>query len=82
MLTLTIVILNSGSIIDIMVKPEQRIMDVIHVLAQNNKILLDDTKFKVYIRSRRLGEYINNMMTFKQANIFYGDILYVEVEYE
>lgn len=82
MLTLTIVILNSGSIIDIMVKPEQRIMDVIYVLAQNNKILLDDTKFKVYIRSRRLGEYINNMMTFKQANIFYGDILYVEVEYE
>lgn len=82
MLTLTIVILNSGSIIDIMVKPEQRIMDVIYVLAQNNKILLDDTKFKVYIRSQRLGEYINNMMTFKQANIFYGDILYVEVEYE
>lgn len=53
MLTLTIVILNSGSIIDIMVKPEQRIMDVIYVLAQNNKILLDDTKFKVYIRSDR-----------------------------
>ena len=80
MLTLTIVILNSGSVINIMVKPEQRIIDVVYTLIQNNVFTVSDEKCRIYIRSWRLGEYTNNLLTFKQANIFYGDILYLEVE--
>lgn len=38
MLTLTIVMMNSGSVLDVMVKEEQRIGDVLSVLAENGRI--------------------------------------------
>ena len=80
MLTVTIVILNSGHVLNIMVKDEQRILDVINILIQNNFIKIESKEYGIYVRSWRLGEYINNLLTFRQSNIFYGDILYLEVE--
>lgn len=79
MLTLTIVMKNSGTILDIMVKPEQRIRDVLLVLSENRKIIAQETD-DLYLRSWRLGTMISALLTFKQAGIQTGDILYIEVE--
>lgn len=80
MLTLTIVMMNSGSVLDIMVKPEQRIREVLKVLADNGQISYTDESQNIYTRSWRLGRLVNNGLTFKQVRIQSGDILYIEVE--
>lgn len=80
MLTLTIVMMNSGSVLDIMVKPEQRISDVLAVLAENRQISYRAAQDNIYARSWRLGRVVNYRLTFKQSQIHTGDILYIEVE--
>lgn len=80
MLTLTIVMMNSGSVLDLMVKPEQRIGDVLSVLAENGQISYHSTSDKLYTRSWRLGRLVSHRLTFKQAGIYSGDIIYIEVE--
>lgn len=80
MLTLTIVMRNSGTVLDIMVKPEQRIRDVLTVLAENGQISFDHSGEAAYTRSWRLGRFVNNLLTFRQAQVHSGDIIYVEVE--
>lgn len=80
MLTLTIVMMNSGSVLDIMVKPEQRISDVLNVLADNGQVSYQSAKENLYTRSWRLGRLVNHRLTFKQAGIQSGDIIYTEVE--
>lgn len=80
MLTLTIVMMNSGSVLDIMVKPEQRISEVLAVLAESGQILYEVAQQKIYARSWRLGRLVSDQLTFKQTLIQSGDILYIEVE--
>lgn len=80
MLILTIVMMNSGSVLDVMVKPEQRISEVLKVLADNGQIAYKEEEQTVYTRSWRLGRLVNNGLTFKQTWIQSGDILYIEVE--
>lgn len=80
MLILTIVMMNSGTVLDIMVKPEQRMKDVLMVLADNGQILYDSLAESIYMRSWRLGRFVNAFLTFKQSQIQSGDIIYVEVE--
>lgn len=80
MLTLTVVMMNSGTMLDIMVKPEQRIRDVLMILAENGQILYRSMEEDIRARSWRLGRTVNYLLTFKQALIQSGDILYVEVE--
>lgn len=80
MLTLTIVMMNSGSVLDIMIKPEQRISEVLTVLAENGQVLYKAAQENIYVRSWRLGKVVNEWLTFKQALIQSGDILYIEAE--
>lgn len=80
MLILTIVMMNSGIVLDIMVKPEQRIRDILLVLAENGQITYRKDYDSLYIRSWRGGNLVNHYLTFKQAGIFSGDILYIEVD--
>lgn len=77
MLTLTIVIKNRGEIIDIMLRPEQRIQNVLTVLTENGKLCAQD---RIFLRSWRLGTYLDVMLTFGQAGIQTGDMIYIEVE--
>ncbi|WP_312448069.1 hypothetical protein [Lacrimispora sp.] len=79
MLTLTIVMMNSGTVLDIMVKPEQRIRDVLEVLAENGQIRYQSGKETISARSWRLGSFVNSFLTFKQAKIQTEDIIYIEV---
>lgn len=82
MLILTIVMMNSGIVLDIMVKPEQRIKDILQVLEENGRIIYRSGRDNLYIRSWRKGNFVNPYLTFKQAEIFSGDILYIDVEEE
>lgn len=70
---------NSGKVFDIMVKPEQRIMEIIHVLMENGQIDIKDEE-TIYARSWRKGNLINTRLTFKKENVYTGDIIYIEVE--
>lgn len=78
MLTLTIVMMNSGKVFDIMVKPEQRIRDVVAVLAENGMVSDLHIGSAVRARSWRWGTIASGLLTFRQAGIYSGDILYIE----
>lgn len=77
MITLTIQISSSGEALDIMVKPEQRIEDVIGILIINGRLLGPVNLQEMLIFSWRLGTYVNQRVTFKQGSIMTGDILYI-----
>ena len=79
-MTISIVMLNTGNIIDISVKCDQRISTVLDILSERGYIKYDSKIENVFIRSWRFGDFVNPMMTFKQVDIFFGDILYIEVE--
>lgn len=79
LITLTIAIVQMKINLDIMVKPEQRIEEVLGILAENGRIFLPPWK-KMWIRSWRKGTFVNQHITFKQGNIVDGDILYIKGE--
>ena len=49
LLILTIVMMNSGIVLDIMVKPEQRIKDILKVLEENGRIIYRSGRDILYI---------------------------------
>ena len=71
MFRLTIKILEKR--FDIMVKKDQRIIEVLKVLKENQMFFYDINQMMVY--SIRKQEYVNKKLTFKQGDIFSGDIL-------
>lgn len=71
MLTLTFEIGNQK--IDIMVRPDQRMSEVLKVLKDNRIIFFQTEKAVIY--SMRKKEYVNQRLTFQQAEVFTGDIL-------
>ena len=70
-LTLTLEIGNQKK--DIMVRPDQRMSEVLKVLKDNQIIFFQIDKLMIY--SMRKKEYVNQRLTFRQAEIFTGDIL-------
>lgn len=78
LITLTIQIIYSNEQLDIMVKPEQRIEEVLKILIENGQLLSLIRLTTLSIRSWRLNTYINQHLTFKQGEIMTGDILYIE----
>lgn len=71
MITLTVRVNNQS--MDIMVRPDQRISEVLKVLKENHKIFFQTEGMVVY--STRKQEFVNQALTFLQAEIFSGDIL-------
>lgn len=71
MLTLTLKIENRR--MDIMVREDQRMSEVLKVLKDNQIIFFQAEKIIIY--SMRKKEYVNQRLTFRQARIFTGDIL-------
>lgn len=71
MLTLTIEIKSRK--MDIMVRKDQRMSEVLKVLKDNRIIFFQAEKIMIY--SMRKKEYVNQRLTFRQAGIFTGDIL-------
>lgn len=70
---LTLTVRYNQQNMDIMVRFDQRISDVLKVLKENQKIFIQPDKLSVY--SMRKKMFINQLLTFRQADIYTGDIL-------
>ena len=68
-------ITENERILYVIVKPEQRIQEVYRILVENGCFapLAPSIQLKIY--SRRQTRYVNPMLTFRQGNIYEGDIL-------
>lgn len=77
---MTVTFMEDGRQLDIMVKPEQKIESVYEVLLENGllpvKYRYQDVRLSVY--SVRRNAYVNPMLTFRQGEIYNGDILEVK----
>ena len=74
---MTILATKQKTSIDIIVKPEQRIKEVIRVLTKECRLPLQLSFGDIVIYSKRQKRYLSEMLTFKQAQIYNGDILEV-----
>lgn len=77
MLQLTIKLTNSCISQDIMVNPDQKIIDTLKILKENNAISLNENLNKILIKSQRKKRYINSRLSYRQAGIFNGDLLQI-----
>lgn len=70
---------GDGKKLDIMVKPEQKIESVYEVLLENGffsvQYRYQGAQLSVY--SMRWSAYVNPILTFRQGDIYNGDILVV-----
>lgn len=73
--TLTISVIFNQQSLDIAVKEEQRITEILGVLQENGLLFISKAVEDVTMKSWRLGTFVNTLLTFKQANIENGDIL-------
>lgn len=64
---------------DIKVFEYQKIKDTLSIL-YNEKIIAINPDNPIAIRSERKAEMISKEMTYEQAGIYNGDILYIEQE--
>lgn len=64
---------------DIKVFEHQKIKDTLSIL-YNEKIITINPDNPIAIRSERKAEMISKEMTYEQAGIYNGDILYIEQE--
>ena len=71
MITLTLQIYDKG--MDLMVREDQRISEVLKVLKESQRIFFCTDTLLVY--SLRKKEYVNQRLTFRQAEVFTGDVL-------
>ncbi|CAK7060227.1 MAG: hypothetical protein EUB_03459 [Eubacterium sp.] len=77
MLQLTIKLINSSISQDIMVNPDQKIIDTLKILKENNAVSLNENLNKILIKSQRKKRYINSRLSYRQAGIFNGDLLQI-----
>lgn len=68
---------NNGSSANFKVDEDQRIYDVLKTISENTEIYINYDQLR-YIKSNRRNEKINVLKTFKEAQIFSGDILVLE----
>ena len=61
--------------LDVIVKPEQRIQEVYRILVENGCFAPLAPAIQLKIYSRRQTRYVNSMLTFRQGNIYEGEIL-------
>lgn len=77
MIVLTICTEYNNGKIDVSVKPEQRIRDVLDILNDSSALTLEVPPEGISVRSWRQKTYVNPYLTFKQAGIRHGDRLTV-----
>lgn len=77
MLQLTIKLNKSKINRDIMVNPDQKIIDTLKILKENNMIPMDENLNEVLVKSQRRKRVINSQLSYRQAGIFNGDLLQI-----
>ncbi|MFV0364358.1 MAG: type VII secretion protein EssC [Suipraeoptans sp.] len=78
MITVTLKI--QEQIINIMVRTDQQIVEVMKILIENARIMPIDNDVMTY--SHRQKEYVDKMLTFDKARVFSGDILEIKSKSE
>lgn len=66
--------------IDLMVLEDQKIAETIQVLAERGLIEREATNTAKYVKSQRTNHQVNILLTYKEGNIYSGDILELEME--
>ena len=79
-MTLTIIALEFQVEMDVIVKPEQRIKEVIGVLTTNFRLPPQLGEGALQIYSRRKKCFIEEQFTFLQAGLYQGDVLEIKQE--
>lgn len=74
---MTLTIMEDKRKLDVVVKPEQRIQEVYRILVENGRFLALRPAIQLKVYSLRQKRYVNPMLTFRQGNIYEGDILRV-----
>ncbi len=72
---MTLTIMESNRKLDVIVKPEQRIQEVHRILTENGCFPPLTPEIQLSVYSMRQRRYINPVLTFRQGNIYEGDIL-------
>lgn len=68
-------IMENEKKLDVIVKPEQRIKEVFRILVENGCFSPLASGMQLQVYSMRQQRYINPMLTFRQGNIYEGDII-------
>lgn len=68
-------IIADEKLVDIMIKPEQRIQEVYRGLLENGYFRPVCCTRQIRVYSFRQEGYVNPMLTFRQGGIYGGDIL-------
>lgn len=76
-LKLTWRIHNSGRDIDLLVPDEQKIVETMQVLEEKGLLDEDAARTVQYVRSLRTKTQVDTLLTYKEGNIYSGDILEV-----
>lgn len=75
MMAITLIQKKKDIKIDIQMDSRQRIADTLSILQDSNRLSIEESNYSVF--SQRSKTYINPLLTFEQANIFNGDVLYI-----
>lgn len=71
--------INGEKDIDLMVSDEQKIIETMQILSEREFLPKDEWEAVKYIKSIRMKKQVNVLLTYKEANIFSGDILELRV---
>ncbi|TCL60976.1 hypothetical protein EDD76_10173 [Kineothrix alysoides] len=76
LISLTLVIRNER--LDIQVNREQKLQETLEILADSGRLPCLSAEDSQTVHSMRRKERINTKLTYEQANIYTGDILYIK----
>ena len=72
---MTLTIMENEKKLDVIVKPEQRIREVYRILVENGRFASPASGMQLQVYSMQQQRSINPVLTFRQGNIYEGDVL-------
>lgn len=78
LITVTLILMKSKAEIDIQVNPQQKIIDTLKIVKENQILPMPDLEEEIKVRSDRRRTYINPELTYEQASIYTGDRMMIE----
>lgn len=74
---MTVTFMSDQEKLDVMVRPEQKIEDVYSKLLDNGRFTPVRHRGIVKVYSLRQAKYVNSMLTFRQGDIYEGDVILI-----
>lgn len=76
-LKLTWRVLEQNKDINVLVSDEQELIETMHVMYEKGLISKEKMEATSYVQGMRSKKHINLLLTYKEANIYSGDILLI-----